>query len=101
LTFFEGYLTLDLDSADVFRGIGIFCRFFALKDFLSYRPFKKVWADRPTAVRFRQWWAPLLKKLTIISLLVTGLRKKVTIISLLVTVLRKKVRIISLLVNGI
>ncbi len=53
MTFFEGYLTLDLDSADVFRGIGIFCRFFALKDFLSNRPLKKVWADRPTAVRFR------------------------------------------------
>jgi hypothetical protein len=53
LTFFEGYLTLDLDSADVFRGIHIFSGFFALKDFLSYRPLKKVWADQPTAVRFR------------------------------------------------
>jgi hypothetical protein len=51
--FFEGYLTLDLDSAGIFRGIGIFCRFFALKDFLRNRPLKKVWADRPTAVRFR------------------------------------------------
>jgi hypothetical protein len=48
-----------------------------------------------------QWWAPLLKKLTIISLLVTGLWKKVTIISLLVTGLRKKVTIISPLVIGI
>jgi hypothetical protein len=53
LTFFEGYITLDLDSAEVFRGIDIFCRFFAFKDFLSYRPLKIVWADRPTAVRFR------------------------------------------------
>jgi hypothetical protein len=52
-TFFEGYITQDLDSAEVFRGLGIFCRFFALKDFLSYRPLKIVWADRPTAVRFR------------------------------------------------
>jgi hypothetical protein len=51
--FFEGYITLDLESADVFRGIGIFCRFFALKDFLSYRPLKKVWADLHTAVRCR------------------------------------------------
>jgi hypothetical protein len=51
--FFKGYLTLDLDSADVFRGIRIFCRFFALQDLLSNRPLKKVWADRPTAVRFR------------------------------------------------
>ncbi len=51
--FFEGYLTLDLDSADVFRGIRIFCRFFALKDFLRNKPLKNVWADSPTAVRFR------------------------------------------------
>jgi hypothetical protein len=51
--FFEGYLTLDLDSADIFRGIGIFCRFFPLKEFLSYMPLKRVWADPPTAVRFR------------------------------------------------
>ncbi len=50
---FEGYITLDFDSAKVFHGIGIFCPFFALKDFLSYRPLKKVWADPPTAVRFR------------------------------------------------
>jgi hypothetical protein len=27
--------------------------FFALKDFLSNRPLKSVWADPPTAVRFR------------------------------------------------
>ncbi len=53
MTFFEGYLTLDLDSADIFRGIGIFLLIFALKDFFSNRPLKKVWADRPTAVRFR------------------------------------------------
>jgi hypothetical protein len=53
LTFFEGNITLELDSAEVFRGIGIFCRFFELKDFLSYRPLKRVWADPPTAVRFR------------------------------------------------
>jgi hypothetical protein len=51
--FFEGYLTLDLDSVGIFHGIGIFCRFFALKDFLRNRPLKKVWADRPTAMRFR------------------------------------------------
>jgi hypothetical protein len=51
--FFEGYISHDLDSAEVFRGIGIFCRFFALKVFLSYRHLKKVWADTPTAVRFR------------------------------------------------
>jgi hypothetical protein len=53
LTFFEGNITLDLDLAEVFRGIGIFCRIFALKDFLSKRPLKRVWADPPTAVRFR------------------------------------------------
>jgi hypothetical protein len=51
--FFEGYISHDLDSAEVFRGIGIFCRFFALKVFLSYRHLKKVWADTPTVVRFR------------------------------------------------
>jgi hypothetical protein len=53
MTFLEGYLTLDLDSAGIFRGIVIFCRFFALKDFLRNRHLKKVWADPPTAVRFR------------------------------------------------
>jgi hypothetical protein len=53
LTFSEGYITQELDSAEVFRGLGIFCRFFALEDFLSNRPLKIVWADRPTAVRFR------------------------------------------------
>jgi hypothetical protein len=53
LKFFEGYITQDLDAAEVIRGIGTFCRFFALKDFLSYRPLKQVWADLPTAVRFR------------------------------------------------
>jgi hypothetical protein len=53
LTFFEGYITRDLDSAEVFRGIHIFCQFFALKDFLRYRPLKKLWADPPTAVRFK------------------------------------------------
>ncbi len=53
MTFLEGYLTLDLYSEGIFHGIGIFCRFFALKDFLRNRPLKKVWADRPTAVRFR------------------------------------------------
>jgi hypothetical protein len=53
VTFFEGNKTLDLDSAQVFHGIGIFCRFFALKDFLSNGPLKRVWADPPTAVRFR------------------------------------------------
>jgi hypothetical protein len=26
---------------------------FCTKDFLSYRPLKRVWADPPTAVRFR------------------------------------------------
>jgi hypothetical protein len=51
--FFEGYITLDLDSAEVFCGIGIFCRFFALQDFSSNRRLKKVWADPPTAMRFR------------------------------------------------
>jgi hypothetical protein len=53
MKFLEGYFTLDLDSEGIFRGIDIFCRFFALKDFLRNRPLKKVWADRPTAVRFR------------------------------------------------
>jgi hypothetical protein len=53
LTFYECSITLDFDSGEDFRGIGIFCQFFALKDFMSYRPLKKVWADRPTAVRFR------------------------------------------------
>ncbi len=53
MTFFEGNITLDLDSAEVFRGIGIFCRIFALKDFLRNGPLKRVWADLPTAVRFR------------------------------------------------
>jgi hypothetical protein len=51
--FSKGYITPDFDSAEVFRGIGVFCQFFALKDFLSYRLLKKVWADPPTAVRFR------------------------------------------------
>jgi hypothetical protein len=51
--FFEGYISQYLDSENVFRGIGIFCRFFSLKDFLSYRPLKTVWADPPIAVRFR------------------------------------------------
>jgi hypothetical protein len=51
--FFEGYISQDLDSENIFRGIGIFCRFFYHKDFLSYRPLKTVWADLPTAVRFR------------------------------------------------
>jgi hypothetical protein len=46
-----------------------------------------------------RYWA--LKKVTIISLLVTGLRKKVTIISLLVIGIWKKVTIISLLVTGV
>jgi hypothetical protein len=45
----EGYITQDKDSAEVFRGIEIFCRFLALKDFFSYRPSKKVWAAPPTA----------------------------------------------------
>ncbi len=53
MTFFDGYLTLDLDLAEVFRGIRICWRFFALKDFLRYKPLKNVWADSPTAVRFR------------------------------------------------
>jgi hypothetical protein len=53
LTFFEGDITLDFDSGEDFHGIGIFCRFFALKDFMRYRPLKRVWADPPTAVRFR------------------------------------------------
>ncbi len=53
MTFYECSITLDFDSGEDFCGIGIFCRFFALKDFLSYKPLKKVWADRPTAVRFR------------------------------------------------
>jgi hypothetical protein len=53
LTFFEGNITLDLDSAEVVGGIGIFCRFFALKDFLSNGPLKRVLADLSTAVRFR------------------------------------------------
>jgi hypothetical protein len=42
LTFFEGYITQDIDSAEVFHGIDNFCRFFALKDFLSYRLLKIV-----------------------------------------------------------
>jgi hypothetical protein len=53
LMFFDVYISQDLDSENVFHGIGIFCRFFALKDFLSYRPLITVWADPPTAVRFR------------------------------------------------
>jgi hypothetical protein len=53
MSFFEGYITQDNDSAEVFRGIDPFCQFFALKDFLSYRPLKIVWTDQPTAVRIR------------------------------------------------
>ncbi len=49
--FFEGYLTLDLDSAEDFHGKGIFFRFSALKDFLRYEPLKNLWADPPTAVK--------------------------------------------------
>ncbi len=41
LTFFEGYITQDKDSEEVFHGNGVFCRFFALKDFL-YKPLKSV-----------------------------------------------------------
>jgi hypothetical protein len=51
--FFEEYITQDKDSTEGFRGIDIFCQFFALKDFLSYRSLKKVWEDPPTAVRLR------------------------------------------------
>jgi hypothetical protein len=40
--FLEGYITQDIDSA---------FQIFALKDFLSYRPLKIVWADPPMAVR--------------------------------------------------
>ncbi len=50
---FWGYITQDIDSAEVFYGIDHFCRFFALKDFLSYRPLKLVWTDPPTTVRVR------------------------------------------------
>jgi hypothetical protein len=53
MAIFEGYITQDSDSAEVFCGIDNFCQFFALKDILSYRPLKIVWADRPTAMRFR------------------------------------------------
>jgi hypothetical protein len=59
LIFFEGYITQDFDSAEFFHGIGIFCQFFALKDFLIYKPLKKVWAVPPMAVRFRVNFAPL------------------------------------------
>jgi hypothetical protein len=51
--FFEGYITHDIDSAEVFHGIDNFCQFFALKDFLSFRSKKMVWADLPTAMRVR------------------------------------------------
>ncbi len=47
LTFFEGYITQDIDSAEVFHGIDNFCRFFALKDFLSYGPWKIEGQIRP------------------------------------------------------
>ncbi len=51
--FFEGYITHDINSAEVSHGIDISCRYFALKDFLSYRPLKIVGADLPTAMRVR------------------------------------------------
>ncbi len=41
------------DSEENIRGIDNFCRFFALTDFLSYRPLKIVWADLPMTVRVR------------------------------------------------
>ncbi len=75
MTFFEGNITLDLDSAEVFRGIGIFCRFFALKDFLSNGPLKRVWADLTTAVRFKVNYVPVAKSCTRLVL------KKLTIFS--------------------
>jgi hypothetical protein len=53
MTFFEGCITQDIYSAEVFHGIDHFCRFFALNDFLSYNPLKKVWEDLSTAVRVR------------------------------------------------
>jgi hypothetical protein len=53
MMFFERCITQDIFSAEVFCGIDHFCRFFALKDFLSYNPLKTVWADPPTAVRVR------------------------------------------------
>jgi hypothetical protein len=53
MRFFEGYITQDIYSAEVFHGIDHFCRFFAVKDLMSYNPLKTVWADPHTAVRVR------------------------------------------------
>jgi hypothetical protein len=49
----EWFITQDIESTEVFCGICIFCGFFTVKDFLSYRPSKIVWADLPMARKVR------------------------------------------------
>jgi hypothetical protein len=53
MTFFEGYITQRIYSADIFRGIANYFTIFLLKTFLTCRPLKVVWANLPTAVRVR------------------------------------------------
>ncbi len=51
--FLEGYIAPDMDSAEFLHGMADICQFFAFKNFLTYRPKKKVWADWPTIERVR------------------------------------------------
>ncbi len=53
MTYLEGYTTQRIYSADIFCGIAGFLTIVLLKTFLSYRPLKNMWADPPTAMRFR------------------------------------------------
>jgi hypothetical protein len=51
--FFEGCITQDIYSAEDFREINNFCRFFGLKDFLRYNSSKTMWADPHMVMRVR------------------------------------------------
>ncbi len=50
LTFVEGYITQDLDSGEVFHGIGIFCWFFYIRTFWVIDLWKKC-----GQIRSRSW----------------------------------------------
>jgi hypothetical protein len=50
MTVFEGYITQDIDSAEVFRRIDNFCRFFALEGLLEFQAFENS-VGRPTHSR--------------------------------------------------
>jgi hypothetical protein len=52
IMFLRGTITQDIDSAEVFRGIDNFCRFFTLILF-ELLAFENSGADLPTAVRVR------------------------------------------------